>query len=281
MSKKVDVYQMVTDRIINQLEKGIIPWHRPWIMIKDGAFNRVTKRPYSMLNQMILEHKGEYATFKQWSELGGKIKKGAKSEFVVFWKIYGKENNEDEDAKVFPILRFYKVFHISQAEGVEPLPKQEYNHKPLEEAERFANDYIEREGIILDVCDSNKAFYRPASDMIVVPDKKQFEYIEEYYGTLFHEIVHSTGSKNRLNRLNGVAWAGFGSDDYSKEELVAEIGSSAIMNMLGLENVNTFQNTIAYIQSWLKVLKGDNHFIVSASSMAEKAVNFIKGNTDQ
>lgn len=126
-------------------------------------------------------------------------------------------------------------------------------------------------------CKSNRAYYRPSDDSVVVPLKEQYKNINEYYSTIFHELTHSTGHKNRLNRLQTGAVAAFGSETYSKEELVAEIGSASLMNLLGIETPKTFRNSAAYIQSWLKVLKNDNKFIVSASSKAEKAVNFIIG----
>lgn len=124
---------------------------------------------------------------------------------------------------------------------------------------------------------SNNAYYQPSTDSIVVPMKQQFQVVNEYYSTTFHEITHSTGHKTRLDRLQTGQIAAFGSEEYSKEELVAEIGSATLMNLLGIETVKTFRNTTAYIQSWLNVLKNDNKFIVSASSKAEKAVNFIIG----
>ena len=95
---KANVYDMVTTRIIAELEKGIIPWEKPWTGIRAGAYNRVSKKPYSMINQMLLKHTGEYATFKQWQDLGGHVKKGEKSEIVVFWKIFeSKEKNAETD----------------------------------------------------------------------------------------------------------------------------------------------------------------------------------------
>ena len=122
---KANVYEMVTTRIIEELEKGIIPWEKPWTGIRAGAYNRVSKKAYSMINQMLLKHTGEYATFKQWQDLGGHVKKGEKSEIVVFWKILEKEETDKEtgekEVKKIPMLRYYNVFHISQVEGVKPL----------------------------------------------------------------------------------------------------------------------------------------------------------------
>lgn len=278
---KTNVYEMVTERIIAELEKGVIPWEKPWTGVRSGAYNRVSKRPYSLLNQMLLKHTGEYATYKQWQDLGGQVKKGEKSEIVVFWKIFeAEETNKDtgeKETKKIPLLRYYNVFHISQVEGVEPLKPEQLNDEvePIEEADKIITDYITREHIEFTECRSNEAYYSPSSDRVVVPMKEQYKVINEYYSTTFHELTHSTGHKNRLNRLETGAVAAFGSETYSKEELVAEIGSASLMNLLGIETVKTFRNSAAYIQSWLQVLRNDNKFIVSASSKAEKAVNYI------
>lgn len=278
---KANVYDMVTNRIIAELEKGQIPWQKPWTGVKDGAYNRITKRPYSLLNQMLLQHNGEYATFKQWQDLGGHIRKGEKSEIVCFWKIFeSKENNPDTgeiEIKKIPLLRYYNVFHISQVDGVEPLAPEQLNDEvePIESGDKIINDYINREHLNFVEYKSNKAYYSPSNDTVVVPLKEQYNLINEYYSTTFHELTHSTGHKNRLNRLQTGAVAAFGSETYSKEELVAEIGSASLMNLLGIETKNSFRNSVAYIQSWLKVLKNDNKFIVSAAGKAEKAVNYI------
>lgn len=277
----LNVYEMVTERIIKQLEQGTIPWQKPWGGVRSGAFNRISKRPYSLINQAILEKPGEYATFKQWKDLGGHIKKGAKAEIVVFWKIIDVEEKNDKgeiEKKKLPLLRYYNVFHISQVEGVEPL-KEKLNTEiePIEEADRIIKDYVEREQLVFNECKSNKAYYAPLIDTVVVPLKEQYSNISEYYSTTFHELVHSSGSKNRLNRLETSNLASFGSETYSKEELVAEIGSASILNYLGIETKGTFQNSASYIESWLQVLRNDNKFIVSASSKAEKAVNYILG----
>ena len=280
MKKSVNVYDMVTDRIIEELSKGIIPWAKPWTGTRSGAYNRISKKPYSILNQMLLKHSGEYATFKQWQDLGGHVKKGEKSEIVVFWKILDKEEiTEDGEKEVhkIPLLRYYNVFHISQVEGVEPLTEPFTEVQPIEAGDKLITDYITREKIHFNEQASNNAYYQPSTDSIVVPMKPQFQVVNEYYSTTFHEITHSTGHKTRLDRLQTGQVAAFGSEEYSKEELVAEIGSATLMNLLGIETVKTFRNTAAYIQNWLNVLKNDNKFIVSAASKAEKAVNFILG----
>lgn len=281
MSKeKFNIYEEITNRIIEQLEQGNIPWHKPWSGLASGAYNRVSKKPYSLLNQMLLKHDGEYATYKQWSDLGGKVRKGEKSEIVVFWKILNVEETKDGklEKKSIPLLKYINVFHVSQVDGIEPKEIKAVEHKPIEEAERIKEEYINRENILIKETVSNEAFYSPVKDYIQVPCKEQYKDVLEFYSTLFHEMVHSTGHRDRLKRLDcSVRFASFGSEDYSKEELIAEIGSAFLMNHIGIESSKTFKNSAAYIQSWLKVLKNDNSFIVSASSKAEKAMKYILG----
>lgn len=280
----INVYELVTNRIIEQLENNIIPWEKPWSGAIDGAFNRVSKKPYSILNQMLLKYDNEYASFKQWKDLGGHIRKGEKSEIVVFWKMYPiKEKQDDgtEIIKTIPLLKYINVFHISQVDGVEPL-KQKVTHdiEPIEKAEKILNDYWNRENITIEHVKGDKAFYSPMFDKIQLPLFEQFKQSEEYYSTAFHESVHSTMKTSRCNRQEDRKGkvVSFGSEEYSKEELVAEVGSAQLMNIVGIETTKSFRNSTAYIQSWLKVLRNDNKFIVSASSKAEKAVNYILGN---
>lgn len=279
MSKSV--YEMVTERIIEQLENGVIPWEKPWTGVRSGAFNRVSKKSYSLLNQMLLKHEGEYATFKQWSDLGGHIRKGEKSEMVVFWKVLPVEEEQKDGSKIvkqIPLLRYYNVFHISQVDGVEPLKQEElHDIEPIEKAESVLTDYWKRENIKVEHIKGNEAYYSPLFDMIHLPLFEQFKDANEYYATAFHESVHSTMKESRCNRAEERKnkLVAFGSEEYSKEELVAELGSASLMNIIGIETKKSFRNSTAYIQSWIRVLKNDVKFIVSASSKAEKAVNYI------
>lgn len=281
----MDVYSMVTERIISQLEKGAIPWKKPWAKCLDGTFNRITRKPYSLLNQLLLLHGGEYATFKQWDQIGGRVKKGEKAEIVVFWKMQDlAEKNErgEIEIKKIPLLRYYNVFHISQVDNVLPLIKTEnFGTKPIDQAEKILHDYIERESIALSVRESDEAFYNPITDSITLPRITQFEHAETFYSTAFHECGHSTLKANRCDREAENKTARFGSEDYSKEELVAEITSAAIMNHIGLETLAAFNNSAAYIQNWLKALKNDKKLIVSASGKAEKAARYILNINDE
>lgn len=277
------VYEMVTERIIEQLEQGVIPWEKPWTGIRSGAYNRISKKSYSLLNQMLLKHKGEYATFKQWQDLGGHVRKGEKSEIVVFWKIQPIEEEKEDgtkEVKQIPLLRYFNVFHISQVDGVEPLSKDALNEiEPIEKAESILHSYWTKENITVEHVAGDKAYYSPSLDMIHLPLFEQFISANEYYSTAFHESIHSTMKESRCDRAEDRKGklVAFGSNEYSKEELVAEIGSASLMNIIGIETNKSFRNSSAYIQNWLSVLKNDVKFIVSASSKAEKAVDYILG----
>lgn len=275
----INVYQIVTDRIISELEKGIIPWNKPWTgpSGRSGAWSRSTGRAYSLLNQMLLRKPGEYLTYKQAQEAGGQVRKGEKSSMVVFWKQVPIEEQQPDGTKVkkmIPMLRYYNVFHIDQIDGITAKYKaDEIGHfDPIAEAEAIAAEYSKRENITIDH-NLEEAYYSPSRDLISVPHPEQFPDNAEYYSTLFHEMVHSTGHASRLDRLTKTAH--FGNEEYSKEELVAEIGSAALMAHIGIENPRTFKNSVAYVQSWLRALRNDNKLIVSASSKADKAVEFI------
>lgn len=274
----------VADRIISELEKGTVPWHKPWTC-DSVAYNIVSKKPYSILNQMLLDKPGAYATYKQWTELGGHVKKNEKSHLVVFWKMQiieinsDNNENEDEDEKIekqIPLLRYYNVFHFSQVEGIEDIVKEKiYDHNVDVQADALFYDYIKREHIKFEMAGDGQAYYSPMKDMIHVPDLKYFRERAEYYSTIFHEAVHSTGASNRLGRLNKKNNMRFGSENYSQEELVAEIGAASILSYLGIETNDSFENSAAYIKSWLSALRNDKKMIVYASSQAEKAINLI------
>ena len=273
---KESLYEIITNRIVAELESGIIPWRKPWIA-SGQAISHMTGKPYSLLNQMLLGRGGEYITFKQVQDEGGRVKKGEKSQMVVFWKWIEQEDEETKEKKKIPYLRYFNVFHVDQCEGItakhaEPLPQAV---EPNAVAEAIIADYLKRSGVKLIHEEGNRAFYRPSSDSVTLPLVDQFRNTAEYYGTAFHELTHSTGHASRLNRLHTVA--AFGSEDYSKEELIAEIGAAALVNHAGLETADSFKNNAAYIQNWLQALRNDKRFIVSAAGKAEKAVDMILG----
>ena len=278
-----NVYQIVTDRIIAELEKGVIPWRKPWTGIRSGAYSHSTGRPYSLMNQLLLGRPGEYITWSQIKAEGGTIRKGEKASVVVFWKMNKAKELDpatgEEIEKLYPILRYFNVWHIDQCEGITPKykPEEMTAPDPIKEAEEVKADYLAREGVKLEHVAGDRACYSPALDRVTLPLREQFTDGGEYYSTLFHELGHSTGHKSRLNRFTTGAAAAFGGDDYGREELVAEITSACILNSCGIETPATFKNSASYIDNWLKAIRGDNRLIVSAAGKAEKAASLIMG----
>ena len=192
----MDIYAAVTNRIIAQMEQGVIPWQKPWVS-NGKAVSHATGKPYSLLNQMLLGRPGEYVTFKQCQEAGGKVKKGEKSSLVVFWKWIEQEDEETGETQEVPFLRYYNVFHIDQCEGITAkyiteaaFPDGASN---VEHAQNIIYDYLGRTGVKLNHSEGDRAFYRPSTDEIVLPIRKQFISTAEYYSTVFHELAHSTG----------------------------------------------------------------------------------------
>lgn len=272
----MDIYAEITNRIISEMETGVIPWQKPWVA-SGGCVSYATGKPYSLLNQMLLGRAGEYATYPQVQAAGGYVRRGEKAHMVVFWKFLQKEDEETGEVKEIPFLRYYNVFHIDQCEGLKakhskPLPQ---SAEADQKAESIICDYLKSSGVRMTHQQGDRAFYRPSDDTITLPLLAQFHETSEYYSTAFHELIHSTGHSKRLNRLDKTAF--FGSEAYSKEELIAEIGASALVNLAGLETAASFRNNAAYVQNWLQVLKSDKRFIVSASGKAEKAVALILG----
>lgn len=287
---KTNIHQIIAERISEQLEKGIIPWQKPWTSLGvegKGAINYVTRKPYSMLNQMLLMKEGEYLTYKQITALGGKLKKGAKAGMVVFYapQVVKKESaeatEEEQETSTYPLLRYYNVFHIDDVEGIESKIKTETvpTCQSIESAEKIINDYVRRETNLKFQNDkpSDRAYYSPETDSVVVPMLSQYLVPEEYYSTTFHEMIHSTMTESRCNRRSNMKLAAFGSEDYSREELVAEMGSAMLCAVAKLDCKKAFKNSVAYIQSWLKALNNDKKMIVWASSRAEKAAKYIIG----
>ncbi len=278
----IDLYQQITDRIIAELEKGCVPWHKPW-RNTSGAGSRATGKPYSVLNQLLLPQPGEYVTYRQAIEEGHPVKKGEKASMVYFFKFIDNVDKDTGEKKKVPLLKYYSVFHISQCDGMKPkfLYSEEFQSDllPDYQAEKILNNYVSHSRVKFRRETSNRAYYSPLQDMIVVPDIRQFTETAEFYSTAFHEAVHSTGHPSRLNRITNTAM--FGSESYSKEELIAELGASYLVNLVGIETLSSFKNSSAYINGWLSALKNNKRLLVSAAGKAEKAVNFILNNKDR
>ncbi len=265
------VYELVTAKITEQLEHGVIPWRRPWT--GGGApRNAVSKREYSGVNVFLL---GGYScpywgSFKQIGDLGGNVLKGEKGSLCVFWKMLESEDEVDADgkAKKIPLLRYYTVFNIAQTTLADD-PRfaiETKQHDRIAETERIAADMPNRPTI---EDKESRAYYRPSSDVVNVPALKYFESGEEYYSTLFHELAHSTGHAKRLNREGINEVAAFGTATYSKEELIAEMSAAYLCASCGIEH------SAAYIGGWLRKLKDDRRLVVFAAAAAQKAADYV------
>ena len=263
----MSVYKIVTEKIIEKLESGVVPWRKPW----QSAVSWESQKPYRGINTMLLDS-GEYATFNQIKKAGGKVKKGAKSHMVVFWKWLDVEEGGEE--KRIPFLRYYKVFEINtQCEGLKSRRKDKpADHNPIKEAEKIKEGYRDCPPITFA---PGGAFYIPSKDIISLPPISEFYKTEGYYSTMFHEIIHSTGHAKRLNREGITAKASFGSEIYSREELVAEIGAAMLCGVCGIDN--TIDDSASYIQSWINALKGDHRLVVHAAAQAQKAADYVQG----
>ncbi|SHL35866.1 ArdC family protein [Fibrobacter sp. UWH6] len=278
------IYQTITDSIIKQLEAGVAPWKQPWFS-KATIVSYATGRPYSLLNTLLLGRNGEYATWNQIIAAGGKVMKGAKGHRVYFWKPVEKIETDAEGNEVKtlrPMLRAYTVFNIMDCVGI--LPKWQVKRPDTPEieladnAEKVITSYINRTGVALRRDAINEAYYSPKRDLVAVPSKNDFSDVARMYGVIFHELVHSTGAENRLKRFgNDASEHMFGSDSYSREELVAELGSAMALGLLGIGNSGSLSQSSAYVASWLKALKSDSALIIKASSLAEAAVKYIFG----
>ena len=298
---KVNVYEIVTERIIEGLKEKGLRWFRPWTNANgdfEAPINNATKKAYSGVNVFLLGSTAavngyefnEWITYKQAAAKGGQVIKGSKSTMVVYWNIAfsykdkwypnkkalqaaGLNENMPGVKKLFT-PKYFNVFNIAQCEGIKPVrevakPEGKTVFEDIESAEavyeNFKGKPTLRHG-------GNSAHYVPAQHHVQMPTKTSFVTIDDYYKTLFHELVHSTGHKDILNRKTLTESNGFGSTTYSKEELVAEIGSEFLVALTGIEPKDDGRNAQAYINGWIKHLKDHPKQILGASTQAVKAV---------
>ncbi len=260
MKKDNKVYDIITDKIIGLLEKGIVPWEQKWDVQLPQNF--ASKRQYTGFNFFYLYcmalgrgYKSSYwLTFNQIQALKGKLKAGQynKAEIVIFYRMKPWVDKDDLDKngqpkkKMYPILRFYDVYNIEQTEGI---AYETGTHKNL--------------GI--EACEA------------IVESYKDHPEITHVNGQLFHEFTHSTGHEKRLNRFQAGESTNFGSEVYSKEELIAELGTAFLCAEAGISNEDTLTHSASYIGNWLQALKNDKKLIIQASGKAQNAVDYIKG----
>lgn len=279
-AKSPDVYQLITDAIIARLEAGVIPWKCTWSKNTLPA-NYLTKRAYNGINAFLLASFGHehpyFLTFNQAGELGGRVRKGARSIPVIFYKLLDKTSPGAKEGEKTPLLQYYRVFHISDIEGIGfRLPECT---NPQAQTNRVCEQTITSmpnpPRIVFEGC---QPCYIPATDTIRMTGIEKFASNDEYYQTLFHELVHATAHKSRLDRdISG----GFGSHAYSLEELIAEMGASYLSALAGIASPAVMDNAAGYIQGWLKALGNDRKMLISAASKAQKASGYITARKEE
>ncbi len=293
--KNDDVYAKVTKKITDTLEKGIIPWKQPWKNAGLLPKNILSQKNYNGSNIMLgfLPYSTPFwGTFKQVKDLGGYVKKGEESNIITYKYIRYKNNESGkylpkgekpqlEDSleyDLIPILNYYNVFNIEQTEGIPTanIPEIVKEHfDPIEKAEKYLKSFNIpeiKESKNIDLFSGRvKAFYNKREDYIQVPTKDLFESPEEYYNVVFHEMIHSTGAPERLDRELGDK---SNDEKHSKEELIAEIGSSYLCGLCGIFQA-TSENSTGYIQGWLNQLNDNKRLIVQAAAKAQEAVEYI------
>lgn len=283
--ERVDVYTRVTNQIIQAIEAGADTWEMPWhspdaaLMCPVNASTGKAYRGVNILSLWVTAHMAGYqesswATFKQWSDMGRQVRKGEKATIGVFWKPLDAKDEPGEAAESenaqegrYWVARAFPLFNAEQIEGHIPAERPERpEFQRIEAAETFFGSLgadIRHGG--------GRAYYRPSTDHIQMPHAEAFIDPLAYYSTLAHEATHWTGAKSRLDRdLSGR----FGKESYAAEELVAELGAAFLAADLGL-SVDARAENAAYVQSWLKVLKGDNRAIFTAASLAQRAADYM------
>jgi antirestriction protein ArdC len=288
----MDVYQIVTDRIISIIEQQqALPWRKPWATYSGLPKNIVSGKEYRGINTVLLGYQ-EYSspywmTYKQAVDKGGNIRKGEKSSLCVFWKLNQYQTagtdpesetpvtSEKQFCRNAPILKYYNLFNLEQCDGIES-PIQEvptYQFTPIEKAEQIVSGMKDRPEISYG---GNRASYSPAMDKIRMPYEDRFEKSEGFYSVLFHEMGHSTGHRSRLARKEVMEANEFGSESYGAEEMCAEFCSSMLCGVAGISN-QTVELAASYIDNWLKVIRKDKKMLVVAAARAQAAADHILG----
>src|SRR5208282_497251 len=280
---KKSAYQQAADSLIAQLEAGTVPWRKPWTSAGMPR-NLVSQKEYRGINVFLLAMQNRvspyWLTFNQANKLGGSIMKGEKGTCITVFKPqprFKKNAEGNEERKWGGYFGSAVVFNLMQC--TPELAEKLGLNKPaapiedLPAAEAIWANYTNRPAYH----DADKAFYRPSTDSIHMPLRTAFKEQREFYSTLFHEMVHSTGAVKRLNRDGISKLDTFGSEQYSAEELIAEFGSAMLCAVAGIQPT-VVENQAAYIKTWLQRLKGGDNskLLIQAISAAQKACDYIR-----
>lgn len=277
-----DLYAAITGQIVDLLQRGVVPWHSGIAPDAGAPRNFETNRPYRGLNVFLLSAAAYvrgfkspcWLTFRQIKARGGFVRKGEKATVVIFWKQIEVEDDEDGQRKTVPVLRYYHVFNLDQTEGIplpETPPEASITFNPIAEAERIIRDY---EGKPTIIHEGSQPYYELGTDKIVMPAPERFTPREEYYATLFHELIHSTGHHERLNRTLEQDSERPRTPVYAREELIAEMGAAFLCGQAHIAPA-VLQNQAAYIDGWLRLIWQDHKLLFTAASAAQKAADWV------
>lgn len=274
----MSLYQTVTDQIVAQLEQGTAPWIKPWKTDSSADRNLVSEKPYRGINRLLLGMSSMaqgysspvWATFQQWKAEGANVRKGEKATHIVFFKPVSKESisetTGEKEVDSYRVLKGYCVFNAAQVDGL-TMPAPESTVTEFERHERAESTIVKTGAIVRHGGDA--AFYAPSQDAVQMPNKGAFLAPANYYATAFHELTHWTGAKHRLDRdLSGR----YGNPEYAFEELVAEMGAAFMCADHGIKGEIRHA---AYIASWIKALRENERAIFKASSLAQKAADYL------
>jgi antirestriction protein ArdC len=286
MTDKIDKYELVTAKITELLERGVKAWDRPWHCNGESIYkNLVSGNSYSGINPIICtvdcilnEYESPYfISFKQASEMGWQVMKGAKSTWLRWGGSYTVENDEGKEERRTS-GKWLSVFNsqliddtkadFKIVDAIAKFPSQE-NINPEQRLDKV-EEFITKQNAKFLPEGSDRAFYVPKVDAIQLPKFESFTSAESYYATKLHELSHWTGHEGRLARdLSG----SFGSTKYAYEELIAELASAFVCNDLGINS--QLENHASYIDSWIQLLTGDKKSFFKAAAEARKAANCL------
>ncbi|GAF83736.1 unnamed protein product [marine sediment metagenome] len=278
------VYQIVTDRIVQALEAGTVPWQKSWAGTAGLARNLKSGKVYRGVNAWLTNlmpfESPFWLTYKQSQAIGGNVRKGEKSTPLVFWKQWETKDKRTGDDIKLPVLRFYSAFNVEQCDGLgdkvpQPEPPRNPDFTPIERCEAVADTYL-KHGPRLEIAGTQPS-YSPTIDQVTMPSPTRFNTGEDYYNVLFHELTHSTGHQSRLNRKTVTESQLFGGYNYGCEELVAEMGAAFLSAECRVDALSIQENQSAYIAGWLRTIKRDSKLVVTAAAQAQKAADLILG----
>lgn len=304
MDIKSSARKELVEKVIENFKNNNLFWEKSWSFTPKTPYNSISKTEYKGLNKAILTFSQliynfkdpRWLTFKQAKDEGLKVKKGEKATLIEVFKVYDKLTKKEVDREykkeleekytkkelikyyqenIYSFVKSYPIFNAEQIENMKSLEEDKDFQNILDEKNEKLDKLIKNYEVPILENNKDRAYYNPVFDNIVIPKKEHFKSIEGFYSTLLHELGHSTGHETRLNRKTLANFDGFGSENYAKEELIAEFTSLFVTQEFNILNKKEFDNSSAYLKGWLKVLENDPNFLFEAIKQADDASNYL------